>query len=240
MKGKVLKMLVKKKPRKIEDFFDHATWNAYNFNFSYDSHLYKDDEDDPIAFDVMDKDILLETIIWNYQERYILMPEINAADDAYRTGLFCNLIQDWFDEMGSNLADGFGALFYEYYDPLENYNGEEDHEVTREFKHGETITDTLTHTADKETDSLDYYGVDGTATPANNNKLTKEYSGQRQNVSAHTGTDTDKTIKDHLHRHGNLGVTTSQQMIQSSLELAFLNWYDKVIKAFMDDRTFYM
>ena len=131
------------------------------------------------------------------------------------------------------------------YDPLENYNRTETREGGSETTHGETITrthnntDTRTHNntdtitySGTETETSDLYGVNSaTGVPSDVN--TKIFT-QRTDADAHTGTIADvhtgtiadaHTGKDStedgyvLHAFGNIGVTTSQQMLESDLEL---------------------
>ena len=52
-------------------------------------------------------------------------------------------------------------------------------------------------------------------------------------------TNTVKTNTNTLTRHGNIGVTTSQQMAESEIKLRFYNMADNIVKKFISDVCFY-
>jgi hypothetical protein len=148
------------------------------------------------------------------------------------------------------------AVFSAEYNPVENYSMLENMtDDTKEtvYGHTNTRTDNLSHTK-TGTETLengltvetttDVYGYDsGTATPSE--KETAENSGDdvtRYNTTdADTGTQTDResgtdteTRNYELTRAGNIGVTSSQQLLQSEIDL----WqYDfmKIVYANIDE-----
>ena len=148
------------------------------------------------------------------------------------------------------------AVFEAEYNPIENYSMIENmtddtketvygHKNTRQnnLSHTKTGTETLENGLEVVTDR-DVYGYDsGTATPSE--KETATNSGDdvtRYNTTdADTGTQSDtesgtdtETRNYELTRSGNIGVTTSQQMLQSEIDL----WqYDflKIVYANIDD-----
>lgn len=80
-------------------------------------------------------------------------------------------------------------------------------------------TDTTTfNTTDKET-------IDKTNTTNYNNVETEDISNSR--TSSGSNSDTGK-VEYTLHRHGNIGVTTNQQMIESEIELRKHNFFEIV------------
>ena len=105
----------------------------------------------------------------------------------------------------------------------------------------QTETPDITHTITKETETVteikddisgtDVYGFNSSS-PVPNQKVTR-------NGSSTVSNDPDKNVETNvesgtrgLTRHGNIGVTTSQQMLQSEIDLRNkYNFYDNV----MDD-----
>lgn len=125
------------------------------------------------------------------------------------------------------------------YDPIENYNMTE----------SETTTPTGTETTTDAMTGTDTTRTEGTA--ANNETANSVYgfnsanpvpasvSNQKSDFSAgttfgHTNTETktftNRKTERELTRSGNIGVTTSQQMLQSSIELARWNFWLQVFE----------
>lgn len=110
------------------------------------------------------------------------------------------------------LWERYLAAVTEEYDPLENYNRIE--ESKDKFTHGHNITtdDDLTNGLTVENlvsaDNADTYQPD--------TKGINSGKDQRDITEKHSGTDL-KTLDSHI--HGNIGVTTSQQMLASELDL---------------------
>ena len=79
-----------------------------------------------------------------------------------------------------------------------------------------TGTDTVEHTG---TDTVDYSGT-----------IKDEYG------EGYSSKDTDDTTVTHAGRiHGNVGVTTSQQMLQSELDIARFNIVQQITDLFMTE-----
>lgn len=112
------------------------------------------------------------------------------------------------------------------YEPLENYDRRE--ERTNAFTHGHTIKsdDDLTHGLTVE----NQISADNATTYQNDSKGVNSGTDQRDIKEEHSGTDnTRETIR----AHGNIGVTTSQQMLQSELDLIpELNLLDYIAEDF--------
>ena len=148
------------------------------------------------------------------------------------------------------------AVFEAEYNPIENYSMTETmtddvketvygHVNTREndLTHEKSGTETLENGLQVVTDS-DVYGYDsGTATPSE--KETATNSGD--DVTRYDTTDTDsgtqtdtesgtdtETRNYELTRSGNIGVTTSQQMLQSEIDLWQYDFY-KIVYANIDE-----
>lgn len=112
------------------------------------------------------------------------------------------------------------------YEPLENYDRRE--ERTNVFTHGHIIKsdDDLTHGLTVE----NQISADNATTYQNDSKGVNSGTDQRDIKEEHSGTDnTRETIR----AHGNIGVTTSQQMLQSELDLIpKLNLLDYIAEDF--------
>ncbi len=125
------------------------------------------------------------------------------------------------------------------YDPIENYRMEEHEETvptgtesTTDAMTGTDTTRTQGTAANNET-ANSVYGFNST------NPVPASVSNQKSDFSAgttfgHTNTETKtftnrKDTRD-LTRSGNIGVTTSQQMLQSSIELARWNFWLQVFE----------
>ncbi len=109
------------------------------------------------------------------------------------------------------------------YNPIENYDmTEEMQDDTTKDTYGRTDTRTITY-GKKTEDKTDIQGFDSTEyKPAD--KFTEDLSGSDIDENAAGGSDT----REHsytLTRHGNIGVTTSQQMIESERNLWVLWQY---------------
>ena len=148
------------------------------------------------------------------------------------------------------------AVFNAEYNPIENYSMVEtmtDDVTEKEYGHVNTRVNDLTHTKDgtetieagiETTTDTDIYGFDS-ATASPSNKEVVSNSGDDETTyditEADTGTQTDtesgtdtETRNYELSRAGNIGVTTSQQMLESEIKL----WqYDfmKIVYANIDE-----
>lgn len=85
-----------------------------------------------------------------------------------------------------------------------------------------TGTDTLTRTGTQQKT----YNLSDTDTGTQGTISEERDTGTQ--THAHTGTDTE-TNEHELRRHGNIGVTTSQQMLQSEIELWQWNFFNDVL-----------
>lgn len=150
----------------------------------------------------------------------------------------------WSTVKADNWTAMYSALQAEYA-PLENYNMREtmtDDETVHEYGKSTTRTDNLTHTktgteteTPDETNTADsgVYGFDSadavgdrtnTETRTGTNELEYDTTDMDTGTQTHadSGSDTD-TRNYELTRSGNIGVTTSQQMLESELDLR-LRW----------------
>lgn len=125
------------------------------------------------------------------------------------------------------------------YNPIENYNMTENETVTPTGS--ETETDAMTGTdttrtqgtaANNET-ANSVYGFNSTdPVPAAVTSQKSDYSAGTTfgHTNTKTKTFTNRETERELTRSGNIGVTTSQQMLQSSIELARWNFWLQVFE----------
>ena len=174
----------------------------------------------------IDKDNLVDNILLECGEFEVLY------SDAY---FMRSAVGSWSDKHYRTFEKWIEALNIEY-NPLENYDRIEDFTVTRN-KHDSLEDETTgssnvkdkgsTETKVSAFDSSDYQPSDKTdvdnttdTTSAGNLK----HKGEEHEGTKHTG-----------RLHGNIGVTTSQQMLQSELDIARFNIINEITKLFMTE-----
>ena len=152
----------------------------------------------------------------NRQDRY-LSPLVNRLIDHYgedHLGDVCtriaNILITKFMKSWSKLAD---AVFGDY-NPIENYNMKENRKTNFE-EH--TVTDS------SETVTNKYSGF-------NSDEMKDVSESSTDGNIDTTKTDTGTSANNELTRSGNIGVTTSQQMVESSYNLAKKNLLDVIYK----------
>lgn len=144
-----------------------------------------------------------------------------------------SLIGIWSNRMQDTFKRWVDALAIEYA-PLENYDRHEswaDHsegEGSSESK-GTVETDT-SDTSELTKSAFNEPGYSPYEKTVNNGELdstTKDNTDtSMQNDSTHNG-----------RIHGNIGVTTSQQMLQAELDLGYWNIYEKISELFLQEFT---
>lgn len=162
--------------------------------YQYDPTLF----DGVTLPDGMDKTLMVNQIIRQSGDLfpyYQVPPEVKSA------------ITEWFTRRKDNFAKlwlGFTAD----YNPIENYDRQEDSTETP------NITHTLSNSGeDASTNEADVQGYNGTDYVPNSR--TKSSGTSRTN-----GTDTESGSRTYTSRiHGNIGVTTSAQMLEGELAL---------------------
>ena len=185
-------------------------WGIYQ----YDKTLF----DDIVLPEGIDKDNLVSDIMRNSGDLYPYhqVPEYLKSNINY-----------WFARRLFDFERMYEALRVEY-SPIENYDRKEN--TTRNYENsgtdkesttlGSTTTSTNIGSNDNENKVSAYNESDYT----NREKDTQSYNSTLTNTGS--GTDTTQTeyglkrkeVED-IHVHGNIGVTTSQQMIESEMEL---------------------
>lgn len=158
------------------------------------------------------------------------------------------IINKFFDNW-DHIAD---AYFETEYEPLQNYDSNEEHsefdtvlETPTDWK--ETITETPTdwkeerkrEKADNEDESnTGIFAMNSddpvpTTSSTSSNKFKEDLtrSGTYKTEKEQAGTKEVKTTYGHkIHKFGNIGVTTSQQMLQSELDLRTYDYFAHIYK----------
>ena len=122
----------------------------------------------------------------------------------------------------SHLADTLKAE----YNPIENYNRmESSTDVLTEM----SKTSATSNASGNGTGKTLVYGYNNLSSPADDSA--SETSSASNSASDSTQTNTSTTAHDSS-VHGNIGVTTTQQMLQSERDVAMFNIYDIICKDF--------
>ena len=141
--------------------------------------------------------------------------------------------------MASNLKSQLDVMKATY-NPLENYDSNEESTTTlgakeENFKKG-TNTDTTEVGQGQITTKSDVTSYESSSTFADADKVTTDESARTTTTTLGERTDI-RTEKEHIDTfkkriHGNIGVTTSQQMIESELELRKRNVVTEYLSEF--------
>lgn len=189
------------------------------FNVLTDENTY------PLVKDFITSDNV-ENINWDYfgshsADKYISpIYEKFIATKEYPNPFIANLIYRRFGEKWKKIYD---ALMTEY-KPLENYSMVEERTPDLEF----TETEKHKSTTERETTATSSYKgfnavepVTITKTDGSEDVTTSGIKADNEKTTTHTGSET-------LTRSGNIGVTTSQQMLESELKIRQFDFYKQV------------
>lgn len=167
------------------------------------------------------------------------------------------LVHTWFSSRKTDFQYMWDALHAEY-NPIENYDRHDD--FTEEIdsttnresnvkttQEGEANTeDSSTTTPGRITEEQVSAFDSGSYQPAKkiaeSGTESSEGTSHGTNNSTTTGEGTEKSVLDHTKKntgrsHGNIGVTTNQQMIESELQLRRFNLYKTIALEFEDEFT---
>lgn len=169
----------------------------------------------------LNKTTLVNNILLRSGEFEVMYADPDFMKDAI--GMFSDTWQPTFERWVK-------ALALEY-NPLENYDRKEDWSDTRNVSDSGTSSSSTSGTTSSTTtnkvsaydagdalttrDQAQTYGADGSS------------SSGSSSSSSHEGAKHDGRI------HGNIGVTTSQQMLISELDLGYWNVYEKITDLFL-------
>ena len=169
----------------------------------------------------LNKTTLVNNILLRSGEFEVMYADPDFMKDAI--GMFSDTWQPTFERWVKALAIE--------YNPLENYDRKEDWNDTRNASDSGTSSSSTSGTTSSTTtnkvsaydagdalttrDQAQTYGADGSS------------SSGSSSSSSHEGSKHDGRI------HGNIGVTTSQMMLISELDLGYWNVYEKITDLFL-------
>lgn len=167
----------------------------------------------------IDKEVLVDTIILKGGE----------FEPVYMDPYFMkSAIKSWSIKWNRTFSKWLTALSIDY-NPLENYDRIED------------STDTRTETAEAHDES----SSSGSGTTNNGRSAynsTSDYNNHDNSSTNSTGSNISDALTEangntvhHARLHGNIGVTTSQQMLQSELDIAKWSLYDQIADMFINE-----
>ena len=165
-----------------------------NGMYQYDPTLF----DGVVLPDGMNKTLMVNQII---RQSGDLFPYYQAPPQVKTA------ITEWFARRKDNFAKLWQGFTAEY-NPIENYDRQEDSTETP------NITHTLSNSGqDASTNEADVQGYNGTDYVPNSRT-------KSSGTSSTNGTDTESGTRTYTSRiHGNIGVTTSAQMLEGELAL---------------------
>lgn len=170
------------------------------------------------------KQTLTDNILLRGGEFEVLYANPSAMQSLI--GIWSNRMQDTFNRWVSALAIEYAPL--ENYDRMESWA---DHtEGTGSSDSSGTVSTETSDTSELTKSAYNEAGYSPYEKTLNNGTLES---------STTDGTDTEME-NDSTHNgriHGNIGVTTSQQMLQAELDLGYWNIYEKITELFLQEFT---
>lgn len=161
----------------------------------------------------IDKETLINNILLRSGEFEVLYPDPEFMKASI--GNFANAWQPTFERW-------VNALSLEY-NPLENYDRKEDWTDTRNGHNSGTTSGTTSNTLTNKVSAYDA----GDALTTRGQDVNYGADSSSSSGESHEGAKHDGRI------HGNIGVTTSQQMLLSELDLGYWNVYEKITDLFL-------
>lgn len=126
---------------------------------------------------------------------------------------------------GTPWAKKYAALVAEY-NPIENYDMIEEEDTSITDDADTRVTGNAANNTTSVSSSHNVYGYNSSSpTPADSDS-----TSTGTNTDLDTKYDNERGIDRTLTRHGNIGVTTSQQMIESELKLRAYHFFEEVFK----------
>lgn len=170
------------------------------------------------------KQTLTDNILLRGGEFEVLYANPSAMQSMI--GIWSNKMQDTFNRWVSALAIDYAPL--ENYDRHENWN---DHtEGTGSSDSTGSVTTTTSDTSELTKSAYNESGYSPYEKTTNSGTL---------GSSTTDGTDTEmENDSAHVGRiHGNIGITSSQELLRSELELGYWNVYEKITELFLQEFT---
>ena len=149
---------------------------------------------------------------------------VDWTDDLSIKAFFAHLAKVAYARFGANWEKIYAAYFTAQYNPLENYDMEQQRTPYLKYQTSTKRTqDTKTETSGK-TKIVPFNATTST--------LTGETEGDSETTEENTDNQIDssssETGNEKLTRHGNIGVTTSQQMLEAEINVRNLDFQKRI------------
>lgn len=164
--------------------------------------------------DNVDSSILINQILADSSEFGVIYP------DAY---YMHNMIQLFFEKHFFTFNRWAKALSIEY-NPLENYDRIEEWKDNRESQLSSNSSNSSQGTDESQVSAFNDSSYSPESYNINKGSSNGTSYGNSSDDSTHTG-----------RLHGNIGVTTSQQMLQSEIDIARFNIYEEISNLFVEE-----
>lgn len=165
----------------------------------------------------MDKQIAIDTICMRSRELEVLYPNLEFF--AMRIGI-------WSRKHQYNWKKLYDTMLLEY-NPIENYDRMEEWNDTDTESGSSTVTNEIMSSGTiTEQNTAFNAGLADHAKEISDNDTTNNGSGTNKRDAKHSRSG---------RAHGNIGVTTSQQMIESERKVAMFNIYDVIAESFVEN-----
>lgn len=185
---------------------------------------YQDDLFDDLSLpEGIDKQTFIDNLLLRSGDFQLLYPNGDFMKPA---------IGAWGRKWLATFTRWVSALSIEY-DPLENYDRREEWQDTVNAKtSGSASGSTGGTTGSTTTNSVSAYDGGTAYTPKDQTVL----SGTDSSTSSSTSSSQENRGAKHEGRtHGNIGVTSSQQLLVSELDLGYWNLYERMIGLFLTE-----
>lgn len=186
----------------------------------------------------IDKTLAVNRILNKSEEFEVLYADPDYLKD--RIGIWGEIWNRTFDKWVKALAVS--------YDPLNNYDRKEIYTDTKQrnyedtqTENSKTISNTVTGSESSSTSLQDVSAYDTENYSKNEQETGKAYTNQsgsgnaEGDISRDTAGNTNEISQHEAHLFGNIGVTTSQQMLESELKIAEWNLYEHIADIFIDE-----
>ena len=186
----------------------------------------------------IDKNLAVNRILNKSEEFEVLYSDFNYLKD--RIGIWGEIWERTFTKWVNALSVS--------YDPLNNYDRKEIYTDTKQrnyedaqTENSKTLSNTVTGSESSSTSLQDVSAYDTEAYADNEKETGKAYTNQsgsgnaEGDISRDAAGNSNEIVQHEAHLFGNIGVTTSQQMLEAELKIAEWNLYEHIADIFIDE-----
>ena len=157
---------------------------------------------------------------------FSVLSNADNVEDAYTE--FSNIIDSILIIKNSKYSKLYESMFFEY-NPIENYSMTESGNDVRTPQLQTNISTVYGADTSTETSTVSTMPYDSTEY-AERNKNINDYTRHPRNDSTATVNSGNETTTHNFTRKGNIGVTTTQQMIESERRVAYFSFFKVLIR----------